>query len=485
MTLSQPNPSATRILVIDDEVDMLANYMRLLERAGHRCATLEGPGDLEAMLHEFKPDLVLTDMVMPQGSGMEVLDRVHHFDPRLPIIILTAHGSIEQAVEAMKRNAFDYLTKPFSAEELLRKIQVLVSKRLIETSPLSEKEPTSKADQAWRQDIIGVSAAIERALELACKVARTDVNVLILGESGTGKEVFARAIHRLSRRSGEMFLPLDCASLPENLLESELFGYQKGAFTGATSSKIGLIEFAQGGTLFLDEIGEIPLPLQVKLLRVLQERQFRPIGGRQQIDMDVRLLAATNVDLEQAVLDKRFRSDLYYRLNVVTLRLPALREHKEDIPLLADHFLSRFAQDNKMGQMCLSAETLQVLKNYAWPGNVRELRNVIEFAATMTNGSVLTPAELPDALQDPALYEGDHGEASEQYFPQKSELMLHFEYDYLVALLVKHHFNISQAATDAGCHRRTLYRMIKRHQIDLDTLRRQSKANGAMARSDA
>ena len=263
-----------RVLVIDDEQDMLTNLRRILGRAGHDCHTLDDPAGLEAALEDYQPHLVLTDLVMPQGSGMDVLERAQRFDPELPVIILTAHGSIEGAVEALHKHAADYLTKPFSADDVLRKIQRLLSNRLVGDNAPAPRSARGD-NRRWRKEIIGVSPVMERLLELTQRVARTDVNVLVAGASGTGKEVIARAIHRLSGRAREIFVPVDCASLPENLLESELFGYRRGAFTGATSDKMGLIEFAHKGTLFLDEIGEMPLALQAKLLRVLQERQFR------------------------------------------------------------------------------------------------------------------------------------------------------------------------------------------------------------------
>lgn len=469
------SPSASRILVIDDEADMLANYRRLLGRAGHECLTTIDPSQLDRLLADFRPDLVLTDLIMPNGSGTEVLDKVHKFDKDIAVILVTAYGTIESAVEAMKNQAADYLTKPFSVDELLGKIQEALSRRLIERPAPSFADAEEESNN-WRKGIIGISATMQNVLELACKVARTDVNVLLVGGSGTGKEVIARAIHRLSARRNEIFVPVDCASLPENLLESELFGYRKGAFTGAVSDKMGLFEFAHTGTLFLDEIGHMPVGLQAKLLRVLQERQFRPIGGREEIEIDVRVIAATNQDLNQALRDKTLRSDLYYRLNVVTLHLPPLRDRADDIPLLAMHFLRQFARDNHLSLDTISPRALERLKTYQWPGNVRELLHVIEHAATLATGSMIEVADLPEEVRH-CFDESNALHASKNhFFTAKDRVVNDFEREYLILLLVQHKFNISRAAAAAGCHRRTLYRMIHRHQIDLATIGEQRRS---------
>jgi two-component system response regulator AtoC len=467
--------SAPRILVIDDEVDMLTNYSRLLKRAGHDCLTSTDPSQLETLLADFRPDLVITDLIMPNESGLEVLERVKEFDEEIPVILVTAYGSIESAVEAMKHSAADYLTKPFSVNELLGRIQESLSRRLTKQSGTSfaRTEPES-AD--WRKGIIGISPVMQAVLDLVRKVAKTDINVLVVGESGTGKEVIARAIHKLSARNKQIFVPVDCASLPEHLLESELFGYRKGAFTGATSDKMGLFEFAHKGTLFLDEIGHMPLDLQAKLLRVLQERQFRPIGGREETEIDVRVIAATNRDLNQALRDKTLRSDLYYRLNVVTLCLPLLRDRPEDIPLLANHFLRQFAKDNRLPLDTISPKALEYLKMYSWPGNVRELLHVIEHAATLATGSMIDVADLPKELQSCKDETGDSIISQECFFSQKKCVVSSFEREYLISLLVENRFNITRAAAAAGCHRRTLYRMIHRNHIDIEAIKEQRRA---------
>jgi len=490
-TAQQRTGPPSRILVIDDEVDMLTNYKRLLTRAGHQCLTTSDPSQLVSLLIEFQPDLVLADLVMPNGSGLDVLERVRSYDQGIPVILVTGHGSIEVAVEAMKRQAADFLTKPFSMEDLLNKTREALSRRRIERLSSARSE-VPEEDVEWRQGIIGISRAITRVLDLVRKVARTDVNVLITGDSGTGKEVVARAIHRLSSRREEIFVPMDCASLPENLLESELFGYRKGAFTGANADKMGLFEFAHKGTLFLDEIAEVPLSLQSKLLRVLQERRFRPIGGREEIEVNIRVLAATNRNLEQSVQAKTFRSDLFYRLNVVIIRLPSLGERREDIPLLASHFLRQFTQDKRCLIQGISPAALARLKAYEWPGNVRELQNVIERAATLAPGPLIEPEDLPEALHAaPVLLESAEDELSSQarpkerwdgaappkaFFEAKEAVVEDFERDFLVSLLLGNAFNISQAALAAGCHRRTLYRMIHRYNLDLKTLRKQQRA---------
>lgn len=483
-TSSRKGPS--RILIIDDESDMLTNYQRLLKRAGHDCLATNDPSNLEQMIGEFQPHLVLTDLVMPEMSGMEVLKKMRQLAPQTPVILVTGYGSVENAVEAMKEHAADFLTKPFSVEDLLQKIQQVLANSLLGDSS-APPEPPSKLDSEWRRGIVGASPAWCQVLDLTRKVASSDVNVLITGESGSGKEVISRAIHRLSDRRNEIFVPVDCASLPENLLESELFGYCKGSFTGASSDKMGLFEFAHKGTLFLDEIGEMPTALQSKLLRVLQERRFRPIGGRHEIDVDVRVIAATNQDMDQALREKRFRSDLFYRLNVVTICLPTLKDRPEDIVLLAEHFLREFCSSNHREFTGITRRALRALKAHDWPGNVRELQNVIARAATLSTGSIIDLNDLPESLQissDESAeieHEDFHSERSEGYFESREQLVRGFEKEYLESLLIEHDFNISAAAMAAGCHRRTLYRIIHRHGLDLDQLRhRKDSSHSAM-----
>jgi DNA-binding NtrC family response regulator len=472
-----------RILVIDDESDMLTNYKRLLSSAGYECLAAADASRLMNLLVEFQPDLVLTDLVMPNSSGLDVLERVHRYNEQIPVIIVTGHGSIETAVEAMKLRAVDFVTKPFSVQDLHHKIGSALKRRPIE-KPSVETDAVSEAEKEWRCGFVGISPNITGVLNLVRKVARTDVNVLITGESGTGKELVARGIHHLSSRRNEIFVPMDCASLPESLLESELFGYRKGAFTGANTDKMGLFEFAHKGTLFLDEIGELQPSLQSKLLRVLQERRFRPIGGRSEIEVDIRVLAATNRDLEEAVQTKTFRSDLFYRLNVVVIHLPSLKEQTEDIALLADHFLRQFNRSNQSPVQGISPSALAALRAYRWPGNVRELQNVIERAITLAAGPLIELHDLSDGLQSaqvklpvladstPPANEEPHGPpAAAPLFQARTELVGKFERDFLVSLLLEHDFNIVRAAAASGCHRRTLYRMILRHGIDLKTLR--------------
>ncbi len=466
-------PTLSRILVLDDEPEMLKNYERLLKRAGHDCLASTDPTKVDRLLEEFRPELVITDLMMPHVSGMEVLQRVRAWDSSTPVILVTAYGSIESAVQAMKQHAADFLVKPFSMDELLQKIQEALSYRLIEQVqdlPAESELPTGEG----LAGIIGISAPMQTLYERLRKVARMDVNVLITGESGTGKELVARAVHNLSPRRNEICVPIDCASLPENLLESELFGYVKGSFTGAHMDKKGLLEFAHKGTLFLDEVGEIPPALQVKLLRVLQERSFRPIGGRQQVEVSIRVVAATNRNLEEEVRNKNFRSDLFYRLNVVGLHLPPLRERQEDIALLANHFLRSFTQDQHLPPMRILPETMEVLRRYQWPGNVRELQNCIEHAATMASGTDLCIRDLPPDIHGDSIEITGRSDAS--FFEEKDRLVSGFEREYLVNLLADNHFNISRAAEVAGCHRRTLYRMIRRYHINLKTIQEERRA---------
>lgn len=466
----------TRVLVIDDEPEMLKNYQRLLKRAGHECQATADPKEAPALLKEFRPQLVITDLMMPDISGMDILDQVHEWDPSVPVIIVTAYGSIERAVDAMKHHAADFLIKPFSMNELLQKVQEALANRMIsEVAEPPAPDDGEAAAAGHFAGMIGISPPMQDLFDRLRKVARMDVNVLVTGESGTGKELVARAIHSLSPRRGEILVPIDCASLPENLLESELFGYSKGAFTGAHADKKGLLEFAHRGTLFLDEVGEIPPSLQVKLLRVLQERCFRPIGCREQVEVNIRVVAATNRSLEEEVQAKNFRSDLYYRLNVVGLHLPPLRDRREDIPLLANHFLRQFTREQNLPPMTLLPDAVEALRRYPWPGNVRELQNSMEHAATLATGTQLGAADLPaDIRGEESTIPAGGGPAS--LFEEKDRLVAGFEREYLVTLLAENRFNISQAAKAAGCHRRTLYRMIQRYRIDLDTIRRERRA---------
>ena len=387
-------PERKQILVVDDEPNLRRVLSAQLERDGYDVHTAEDGEQALGMLKEHHIDLVISDLRMPKIDGMELLRRVVGSEEAMPVVIITAHGTVDNAVEALKTGAFDYITKPFDQAE----VRTVVRKAL-RTRDLSERDASrpiaSAAPAGVRYDIIGQSSSILDLYAILDRVADTPTTVLITGESGTGKELVARALHENSSRKDKPFIKVNCAAIPRDLMESELFGYERGAFTGAVSSKPGRFELASGGTLFLDEIGSIPVEMQVKLLRALQESEFERVGGVKTIRVDVRLVAATNSDLKKEIAAGSFREDLYYRLNVVPIRLASLRERAEDIPLLVEHFVAKFNARLKKTVTGTDEEAEALLRGYPWPGNIRELENVIERAVLFCDKSELTAADLP------------------------------------------------------------------------------------------
>jgi DNA-binding NtrC family response regulator len=463
--------NAPRVLIVDDEPDMLENCSRILSRQGYVCTTAGDGAAAAAILERECPDLLLTDFKMPGMDGMTLLRRAHELDPALPVIMITGFATIEAAVAAIKEGAFDYLPKDFSVDQLRVAVERGLRHRGLQVENRNLRRQLEQT--LGLENIIGRSPAMAAVFELVKKAARSEANILILGESGTGKELIARAIHANSPRAAQPFVPVDCASLPEQLLESELFGHEKGAFTGAVRNKPGLVETAHPGTLFLDEIAELPATLQVKLLRALQERQIRRVGGTALVDVDVRVVSATNRDLQGAIAKGQFREELFYRINVIAIRLPPLRDRAGDVRLLAHTFLRRFGQ----GQVtAIDDEAAATLERYAWPGNVRELQNVVERACALADGHTVTVRDLPDHIRQakapplaaptalaplgaaPAGTDLSLKAAKEQWLQV-------LEVSYLRELLARHDGNVSSAAKAAGIDRKTFHRLINKYDL--------------------
>jgi two-component system response regulator HydG len=463
--------SRARVLIVDDEPDMVENCARILGRAGYDCVTATDPRRGLAMLETERPDLLLTDLKMPEVDGMELLRRARDLDPAMPVIVVTAFATIESAVAAVKEGAFDYLPKNFSVEQLRVAVDRALRHRGLQLENRNLKEQL--AQTYGLENIIGRSPAMTRVFELVKKAARSEANILVVGESGTGKELIARAIHANSPRAAHAFVPVDCASLPENLLESELFGHEKGAFTGAVKSKQGLMEVGHRGTLFLDEIAEMPIGLQVKLLRALQERQIRRVGGTAILNVDVRVVSATNRDLREAVLKGQFREELYYRVNVIAIALPPLRDRAGDVRLLAHAFLKKYGQARVRG---IDDDAMAVLEAYSWPGNVRELQNVLERACALAEGESVTRRDLAEHVLQPSVRPaagaapGVPGAALEagselSLKDAKDKWMQVLEASYLRDLLARHDGNVSAAAKAAGIDRKTFHRLINKYRL--------------------
>ncbi|NJD35258.1 MAG: response regulator [Betaproteobacteria bacterium] len=439
--------SDSKILLVDDDADLLRLIAIRLEAAGHIVATATSGAQALAQIAADRPQLVITDMRMPGMDGNALFAAVRADYPTLPVIILTAHGTIAEAVAATHRGVFGYLTKPYAARELLDMVT-----RAIEISPAA---PGSGPDaEPWHANIITRNTIMADLLAQAKLVAAGDASVLLRGASGSGKEMLAQAIHQASERHERPFVAVNCGAIPENLLESELFGYVKGAFTGAATDRVGLIRAAQGGTLFLDEIGDMPLPLQVKLLRVLEEREVRPVGATRSEPGDVRVISATHRDLEEEMSAGRFRRDLYYRLNVVSLAIPDLADRRDDIPLLANHFLRLLATRYRKEINGFAPEAMELLIRASWPGNVRQLLNVVEQAVALTTGPIVTLALVQKTISE-------LGE-----IVPFDEARRSFESHYLIRLLKMTGGNVTQAARLAQRNRTDFYKLLQRHSLD-------------------
>ncbi len=457
-TSSALRPGPYRVLVVEDEPLMRSIIVQLARSDGYE--VFEAPS-AELALDIFereKIDVAILDLNLTSGgNGVELLGRLRDRDQELMGIIVTAYASVESAVEALHKGAYDYITKPFANEHLKAVLRnALKEKHLFQENRYLHHELREK----YRfENIIGKSDAIEQIFRMMEKVARTDSSVLITGESGTGKELVARAIHFSSERANGRFLPINCGALPENLLESELFGYKKGAFTGAGQDKVGLLKAADKGTVFFDEIGEMPLALQVKLLRALQERECYPLGSNDPVAFDVRVLCATNRILEAEVRAGRFREELLYRINVININLPALRDRKDDIPLLANHFLRKSEKSLGRTGMRFSKGAMRLLLNYPWPGNVRELENTVERAAILAETDVIHSHDLPDKLRSPS-------SAAVSNIDSNGLTLEELEREHIKRVLEKVDGDKARAAQALGIHLSTLYRKVQRYRLD-------------------
>jgi DNA-binding NtrC family response regulator len=445
--------TANQILIVDDEPEMCALLSDILKDEGYDVETATSGEQALARMGERDFAVVITDLNMKGMPGMTLLKHIKQRHPDTNVIIMTGFGSIESAIEAMKQGAYDYVTKPVKSDEIALTTQKAVREASLRREVVSLRRAVEK-EYSFNQ-ILGKSKPMQAVFELIRRITPSPSSVLITGESGTGKELVARAVHYNSPRAQGPFIPVNCAAIPENLLESEMFGHMKGSFTDAKADRKGLFEEAQGGTLFLDEISELPLSLQAKLLRVLQEKEIRRVGGTRSIPVDARVIAATNLDLAGEVKAKRFREDLYYRMNVIEVHMPALRERTEDIPLLAMHFIKKYAEPMKKPVAGLTEGALALLMDYAWPGNVRELENVIERGVTLTRGEKIGSEDLPQAVR------GDSGDRHMiEEAAEKTRTLSEVERAYILRVMEKTAGNKYQAAQVLGIDRKTLYRKL-------------------------
>ena len=453
------NDPKGKILVVDDDRNILQVIQMRLESGGYRVIKTTG-GEKALKLVEQEPfDLAMIDLKLGDQDGIQLMRNIRHIIPDLPVIILTAYGTIDSAVDAMKKGAYSYLTKPFDGHELLMQIN-----NCLETSKLSKEVKHLQRlvkEKYGFDNIIGKSEKMKKVFEQVTLAAATDSNVYIEGKSGTGKELIAKTLHVASDRKNGPFVALNCAAIPENLMESELFGYEKGAFTGANASKKGLFAEACSGTFFLDELSEMPLSMQVKMLRVLEEKEFYSVGGRETIKVDARIIAASNKNLEQEIKNGNFREDLFYRIHVIPIKLPTLNERKEDIPILARHFLQKYSSEMGKEVEGFSTNAMQKLISYPWPGNIRELENTVEYAVAMTKQNIITEDLI---LQTQSI----NIEGLKPFKSAKES----FEKNYLIQLFELTKGNVSQAAKLAGKYRADVYELIKKYDIKLTDFRK-------------
>ncbi len=451
------------ILVVDDQEAFANQIKRILEKEGYKTEVSTAGDSALRTLEEKRFNLVISDLRIPNVNGLELLGGVKAKYPDTGFIVMTAYGSIETAVDAMKKGANDYITKPFPPQEL-----VLIVKNVLEKQSLINEIRVLRKEVEGRYsfgNIIGKNPGMQEVYNLISDLADTDVTVLIRGETGTGKELVAKSVHFNSRRKDNAFVGLNCGALPETLLESELFGYEKGAFTGAIRQKIGKFEYADGGTVFLDEVSDLSPATQVKLLRVLQEKVIERVGGNGQIRVDVRIIAATNKALEEEVAEGRFREDLYYRLNVVPIRLPPLRERKEDIPLLTKHFLEKYTRLLNKDITVISQEVLNEIMAYDWPGNVRQLENLIERAIIMAKGNTITHIDLSDDLRKKKIEPLPHLPEDIPFKKAKERLIKEYEREYFSNLLRRCKGNITQSSRVSHLDMKTLRRKMREHGL--------------------
>jgi len=457
-------PARQRVLVVDDEPDLAESCAFFLERAGYEAECVHAAQDALDVLERRPCDVVVSDVRMPRMSGMQLLAAIRDRDPDVEVLLITGYPDLQMAVTAIKQGAFDYLAKPYAEHDLIERVGKAMAQRRV-------KERNEGFRERMRSGVAGrrlmhTSAAFGAAVEMLERAARTDASVLLIGESGTGKELLAHHLHDSSARAGKPFVPVDCAAVPAELFESELFGHEKGAFTGATADKLGLFQVADGGTLFLDELGELPLEFQSKLLRAIQERSVRPVGSSAQKDVDVRIVAATNRDLQREVQEGRFRSDLFYRLDVVRVEVPPLRDRRGDVDVLVAHFLARFGQD--VGITRLAPAAAERMRAYHWPGNVRQLRNAVERACALGQAPELTLADLPPELrEEAAVAPRDAGADAEggTFQEMKARRIAAMEQTYVEELLTKHKGNVTHCSEEAGMARSAFQKLMQKHGV--------------------